>query len=244
MIKTRHTVWADKIFRIYIHRLIRKYFNAIYRQGEIPVIEENKPLLLLPNHSTWWDGFLIYWINETFFRRPLYLMMLEEQLRKYPFFSRIGAYSINPGRIKDVKESLDYTIDILEREEIPSPLVCIYPQGELKTACVRPLGIKTGYNWIIQNSRQDIQVLPLAIRMEFTDQQRPEIFFRFDEIFQSNEELNPSPVALDHILSSLLDQIEESLDRKEKGYLYWTGSKSVSEKWDNIKSYLGGRKGK
>ena len=35
--------------------------------GELPEIPDHLPLLLLPNHSTWWDGFFVYLLNKTDF---------------------------------------------------------------------------------------------------------------------------------------------------------------------------------
>jgi 1-acyl-sn-glycerol-3-phosphate acyltransferase len=243
MIRTRHSVWAHTIFRFYINRLIQKNFHNIYLQGNIPVLPKEQPILLLPNHSSWWDGFLVYWINEKVFHRTLYLMMLEEQLTKYPFFSRVGAYSISSGQLKDIKESLEYTMEVLESERIPSPMVCLFPQGELKTARIHPLGIKSGYHRIVSKCQREVLLLPLAIRLEFVDQQRAEIFFRFGEVYTSNANSAPSPEKLDNVLSSLLKEIDEQLIRNEKGKLLVQGRTSVNEKWDNLMSHFPGRKG-
>jgi 1-acyl-sn-glycerol-3-phosphate acyltransferase len=243
MIRTRHTAWAHIVFRIYLNRLIQKNFYAIYVQGKIPVPPEEKPILLLPNHNTWWDGFLVYWINEKIFHRPLYLMMLEKQLTKYSFFSRVGAYSICPGHSKDIKESLEYTVKVLDSERVPSPMVCLFPQGELKAARVHPLGIKSGYYRIVSKCQRDVLLLPSAIHLEFTDQQRAEIFIRFGEVYTSNANSAPSPEKLEDILSGLLKETEEQLIRNEKGKLLARGRISVSEKWDHLMAHFPGRKG-
>ena len=46
--------------------------------------------------------------------------MLEKQLCRNRFFRYIGAYSVNPETIRGVRESLRYTLDILERPDAPA----------------------------------------------------------------------------------------------------------------------------
>ena len=152
LIRANHTLWAKKVFDIYVSRLLKQHFHAFHFLGEIPETDPQLPLLLLPNHSSWWDGFLVYLLNKKIFKRPLYLMMLEKELSKYGFFSRVGAYSIQPGNPKDVLESLHYTAGLLGQKET-IPLVCIFPQGELKPWGKRPLGYKRGVEWILNRKR-------------------------------------------------------------------------------------------
>ena len=85
------------IFLPYILRQFRKTFHGLYFLGPVPTPDPTLPLLITPNHSTWWDGFFFYTLNKRIFRRKGYLMMLEEQLSKYRFFRRIGAFGIEPG---------------------------------------------------------------------------------------------------------------------------------------------------
>ena len=42
-------------------------------------------------------------------------MMLEKQLSKYRFFSKIGAYSIEPNSPKGILKSLGYTVSLLRQ---------------------------------------------------------------------------------------------------------------------------------
>lgn len=179
MIKARHIGWFEPIFRWYILRLLRKSFAGMYVFGEIPDQSLRLPVVLVPNHSTWWDGFLIYLLNLKIFRRPLYLMMTEEQLRRYRFFSWVGAYSIPLGSPRGIIESLRYTMGLLERREEPTPLVCLFPQGELTSWFQRPLEYRRGLEWILARYSGGLTLLPLAIKAEFRAEQRPEVFFLF-----------------------------------------------------------------
>lgn len=66
------------------------------------------------NHSSWWDGLLAYHAAGKLPGKRHYFMMEEEQLRKYAFFRKLGAYSINPGSPGDARASLRYTAGLLE----------------------------------------------------------------------------------------------------------------------------------
>ncbi len=221
MIKANHRNWADLVFHRYILRLMRKHFSSIQLQGEFPSVAGDLPVLLLPNHCSWWDGFFIYLLNKKLFRRPLYLMMLQEQLEKYPFFSKVGAYSIQPEKPREVRESLMYTLDILRLSSTPSPLVCLFPQGELRPAGIRPLGIKNGYEWLIKHFNGKLTLIPLAIKLEFMDQQRPEVFLRLGESLQCSRDHYPHPAEIGQMIASLLDQTNQSLIIGKKGKYCW-----------------------
>ena len=131
MIEAKHIFWAEKLFQFYIFRLLKKHFHAFHLLGEIPKIDPNIPVILIPNHSTWWDGFFFYLLNRKLFKRTIYLMMLESQLSKYHFFSKVGAYSVAPENPKKILQSLRYTIGLLKKHTDKKPIICIFPQGEM-----------------------------------------------------------------------------------------------------------------
>lgn len=238
MITARHHKWAEFIFRLYIYRLLRKNFAAIHLLGKKPDISPEKPLLLLPNHSTWWDGFFVYLLNKKIFQRELYLMMLEEQLRKYSFFFRVGAYSIQQGKPKKVIESLQYTLDLLQKKSQVPPLICIFPQGELKPWAERPLGVESGLNWLLNHASNEIQVLPLAIRVELLEKQKPEVFFKFDSLFSSKSIQQPACEFLERKMTGTLDNLIQEIHMNPKGIGLLKGNLSVDARWDRFKATL------
>jgi 1-acyl-sn-glycerol-3-phosphate acyltransferase len=52
-------------------------------------------VLLLANHFSWWDGFLLYYINQKVFRKQFHVMVIEETVQKVGFFKYMGAFSVN-----------------------------------------------------------------------------------------------------------------------------------------------------
>jgi hypothetical protein len=238
MIKTRHTPWAHFVFAAYIHRLLRRNFHSLNLLADIPDIETDQPVLLLPNHSSWWDGFFVYFLNKQLLNRPLYLMMLENQLKKYPFFSRVGAFSIDPGHPKSVMTSLEYSRTILERPVSPAPLLCLFPQGVLRPNWIRPLGFAKGHEWIIKKSKKQLAILTLGIQIEFLDQQLPEVFFQFGKVEHSDLKKSANLELLENSLTNLLDSIQRQILAGSKGKSLLKGFSSVNEKWDSFRKTI------
>ena len=179
MIRVKYQKSADALFGWYLNRLFKKSFYAIWLQNDPPKLDPNLPLLLLPNHSTWWDGFFAHLLTKKIFHRPIYLMMLQKQLAQNRFFSRVGAFSIDPSSAIAIRESLNYTVSILKSLDHPKPLICIFPQGVLAPWDQRPLGFKPGVEFVLARYRKPLSLLFLGIKVEFLAQQFPEVFFRF-----------------------------------------------------------------
>lgn len=217
MITARHTAWADQIFAWYLSRLCRRHFHKISVLGKIPETNPDLPLLLLPNHSTWWDGFFVYLLNRKLFRRKIYLMMLEAQLARYKFFSRLGAYSINPHSAVSIKNSLRYSVAVLNEKMTPRPLLCIFPQGELLPWNKRPLIYKNGLETILSGYGGKVNLLPLAIKTEFLNEQRAEVFLLFDENTIINSNTFSGMQSLQTSEEILLDDLRQRVIQKETG---------------------------
>lgn len=236
MIKAQHAAWADRIFYLYVSWLFKRHFHAVHLLGQVPETAPDLPLLLLPNHSTWWDGFFVYLLNEKLFRRKPYLMMLEEQLSRYWFFARLGAYSIDPRSSGSIKESIKYSIEILKQKIMPKPLLCIFPQGELLPWEKRPLDYKSGVETIMSGYGGKANLLPLAIKTEFLNEQLPEAFFCFGENVIANGNTFAGMQHMQEIEESLLDGLSKRIAKGEKGTILMSRRKFDDARLEIFKS--------
>ena len=214
MIRAQHRLWADILFQPYLTWLFKRNFHEIQVLGTLPEIPDDLPVLLLPNHSTWWDGFFVYLLNKKIFHRTVYLMMLEKQLSKYKFFAKIGAYSIEPENRRSIIESLEYTVQLLNRD---MSLVSVFPQGQLLPWQTRPLGYKRGVEWIIRTYGKPLTVLPLAIRTEFLGEKLPSVFFLFDSVHSLDGDTFQGMDWLERTETALLDDLALRILHEEKG---------------------------
>ncbi len=231
MIKANPTRWSKFIFHIYVMRLMKRHFHAFHLFGNLPQPDPKLPLLLIPNHSTWWDGFFVYFLNEEILKRETYLMMLDSQLAKYKFFARIGAFGITPGEKKNVQESLNYTVDLLQKKNV---MIIIFPQGILLPWGKRPLNFKKGIEAIIEWYKKPITILPLAIRAEYSGEQRAEVFFKFGENFVVDADTFQGAKWLEEVELKLLNNLAENIHSREKGRQLLMGRGSINVKMDKL----------
>lgn len=231
MIEARHACWAERIFRGYITALTRRHFRAVHLLGELPELPADRPLLLTPNHSTWWDGFLVYLLNREVLHRRLYLMMLEEQLARYRFFSRVGAFGIRPGLPREAVAALAYSARVLAS---PAHALCIFPQGVLRPWAARPLNLQRGLERVLRFHGGPVALVPLSMRCELLADQRPEVFFLLDRCHAVNPESFSGMSWLEQEMEEQLGRLEEAIVHGDQGRVLIEGRRQVSERWDAL----------
>jgi hypothetical protein len=180
MIRADNKRWARLIFNNYEERLLRKNFTNFYITNNFGEINHSRGLIITPNHISWWDGFFIDFITRRFINRKFHILMLEEQLKKYPFFRKTGAFSINTKSIKGIRETFQYAGDLLGDKK---NLLVFYPQGKIEPYDKDP-ELKTGLKQLLVN-RIDVDIIPAAFRIEYQDHKNPALYFRSGEVISS-----------------------------------------------------------
>ncbi len=181
MIYPSHNIIAETAYKLYLNRLLRKNFSRFLILNEFPDISADKGLMITPNHFSWWDGFFINYVLSKYLKRKPYLMMLEEQLSKYPFFRRVGAFSINPGSIAEIKESLSFAKKIVSS---PGNYLIFYPQGEIQPNDASGITLKKGLLHITENSAAE--VLIVSFKVCYGNKKLPDVICRFGEKYSSD----------------------------------------------------------
>jgi chlorobactene lauroyltransferase len=161
-------------------------------------------------------------------------MMLEKELTRYRFFARLGAYSVDPEKPKSVLASLKYSAELLKERPNP-PLVCIFPQGELRPWGKRPLTYKRGIERILQEYGGSANILPLAIRCEHLSEQRPEVFFLFGKNYIYDADNFPGVSFFEEMEEYLLDDLQLRILYQDRGATLMNGSLSVNRKMDALR---------
>ena len=184
MIKADHKKWAAFVFDIFLNRLLKKSFYDFRIINALPKLDKSKSLIITPNHFSWWDGFFIYRTNKKLFNRKLYVLMLEEQLKRYWFFKKLGCYSIDLNDSRKMVVSLKYTMDLLLK---PNNLVTIYPQGEIQAYDEKHIVLKEGLDFIAKKSAVDFHILPIAFKIHYTNERLPIVYARFGKLLNSKD---------------------------------------------------------
>ena len=73
MIEANHRWFYVWFIRVYTAVNLRLNFRKIIIEGDT-VVPEDKPLLLVGNHFSWWDGFFAYYLNYTLWRRKFHVI--------------------------------------------------------------------------------------------------------------------------------------------------------------------------
>ncbi len=185
MIKADEKYWARLGFNFYIDRLLKKNFSHFYSVNETNFPNTCESILVTPNHFSWWDGFFIDFILRKETNYKLKIMMLEEQLKQYWFFRYVGAFSINLDNKISIKNSMNYAVKQLEENE---NCVVVYPQGKIEPFQKRPLEIKEGIKLILKN-KLDTNVISVGFKIDYSDEQKPFVAFRFGKVFNAADVL-------------------------------------------------------
>ncbi|MFN3198118.1 MAG: lysophospholipid acyltransferase family protein [Bradymonadia bacterium] len=161
---------------------IHKTFGRVYSRGldGFEAASREGPILLVSNHSAWWDSMLIIWLVN----RPLsldgYAMMDAKNLRKFPFLGKVGAYGVELDQSGDGPEAIAYGADLLDR---PGRMVLVYPQGRERPLNVRPLGFRRGAAvmaaQVVAAGGPPLQVVSLGARYVFGPREAPDVYLAF-----------------------------------------------------------------
>lgn len=170
ILKAKHNLLIYNFFRLYTLISIKlnfKYFRIIGK------IEDKKmPLLIVSNHSTWWDGFWIMYLNLKILKRKFYFMMQETQLRKFWFFNFSGGFSVNKNS-RSVIDSINYSCEILS---IPQNMLLIFPQGKLNSLYNSKIFFQKGIEKILTKSKNEIQIIFVVNLIDFLNFSKPSVF--------------------------------------------------------------------
>ena len=166
-------------------------------------------------------------------------MMLEEELSRNIFFAKAGAYSINPDSVSCVRESLNYTIEILEQNIYPKPVVFFFPQGILLPWYKRPLNFKRGIEFILRHIHTPINLCFLGIKAEFLNEQRPEVFFQFGNNRIYDHTCRVTAQELETEAEIILHAMENRIINKERGEILLQGKQSINTMFFKIRSSFG-----
>ena len=101
------------------------------------------------NHHSWWDALIPIFLNQRYFGQRARGMMLEEQLRRFPFFRKVGVFSIRKGDPASALRSLRYSLESLSK---PGNGMYIFPEGEICSFRVDGWAFEPGLAWLVQKS--------------------------------------------------------------------------------------------
>jgi 1-acyl-sn-glycerol-3-phosphate acyltransferase len=163
----------NKFIKWFFHHYILNLVKRNFKQVNFNFIEvsKNKSVLLLANHFSWWDGFLLYYINHKVFKKQFHIMVIEETVQKVFFFKYMGAFSVNKNT-REILTSLDYAATLLND---PENLVLIFPQGKLYSNFIDRVSFEKGLLKILQAATGTFQIVHAATFIEGLQYKKPSV---------------------------------------------------------------------
>jgi 1-acyl-sn-glycerol-3-phosphate acyltransferase len=210
MHKARHHPLAHTALRAYLKVAFRRSFHEIYLGSQPPfpqhIVPPDSPLILVPNHASWWDGFFSYLLAERVFNRRMYILMLEEELARRPFFRAVGGCSINPRSPKGILESLRYLTHLLDAA--PNCMITYFPEGALLPDVDRPYLLREGLTRLTPKTPPVL--IPCYFRLEQLAHQRPTTFIRLGAPLEFPR-YQSDPVLLTAALTALRHECHQAI---------------------------------
>lgn len=208
MIEADKKKWFNNLFSLFVReRQIRPFFHTIkVRSDDIPT-----PGLILSTHSSWWDGLILYMLNEHYLRHDIYVLMDEEGLQRFPFFRYAGAFSIKKGNVSDIKASLHYAKSLLTEGKS----VWVFPQGREFPQEQRPIEIGAGATMLL--TKPDVRLC--AIYYTFASYAAPIVYVRFRNHTIVSEKRSLQKQELAEALERLYDDTRNDVINQSDQYI-------------------------
>ncbi|PFA70163.1 glycerol acyltransferase [Bacillus sp. AFS015802] len=209
MIEAEKSKSFQRLLAGYLTYQLKRHFYRVWIDDLRASFQPGSGHLVLANHSSWWDGLMVFYLNHKVIKEDSYAMMSQKGMEDFSFFRKIGAFSVNPDSPKDLVTSLKFAEKCLQDQKT----VWIFPQGKEEHLEKRPLSFMSGPGYLYERN-PGITITMVTFYYTFRHDQRPELFIR---IF--NEELNhgdfPSRAELtDHLRNSLearLDGVKQDI---------------------------------
>jgi 1-acyl-sn-glycerol-3-phosphate acyltransferase len=196
---------ARWIFKIYVKWLVNNEFHRfVYNHVEA---DPQRSVLLIGNHFSFWDGLILYCLNEKLLKKKFHVMILEDTAIRVGALRYGGAFSVDRNS-RSLLESLDYAANLLND---PDNLVLMFPQGRLFSNFIDEVRFEKGVQRIMEKAKGKFQMLLAATFVEYMEQKKPSVTIYLkpdDEDYagKSIEDLQKS--YQEHYNSSKLQQIE------------------------------------
>jgi 1-acyl-sn-glycerol-3-phosphate acyltransferase len=205
----------------YVEWKLRRAFRGIWLGGALP--EGDEPVLAYLNHSSFWDGFLAH-VLATRSGRDGYAVMEEQNLAKYRFLTRIGAFSIRRNDSHSALQTFRHARAVLKR---PKATVFIFPQGRIIPNAAPPLKFERGAEVLAKMAK--VRCVPVALRYAFFEHEHPDVLIEVGETHA------PEPLAaMESRLNALVSRVQSLQDVSALRPLV-RGSRSVAERWDAVR---------
>lgn len=140
-----------------------------------------------------------------------------KQMKRFAFFKKIGAFSIEREEPRSAVKSLRYAIQLLKQ---PGTGLYIYPEGKIVPACTEP-EFESGAAWIATKI-PDIDLVPVALYQQSVRSDKPELHIHIGQPVerpkQSAEDINRR---MQLRMREMLQEVRQQAGFEDASYEPW-----------------------
>lgn len=170
----------------------------------------DEPVLLVSNHTAFWDPLVAIWLTNHVVEIDSYAMMDAANLRRLPFFRWVGAFGVDLDDPRDGGLAIRYAAKLLRE---PGRLVWVFAQGDERPITERPLRFRAGAA-TVSRLCPGATVIPLALRYEFGQTERPALHVNIGEPLPYERNVEAGQAQQEAAVLALLDELDALLIAK------------------------------
>lgn len=152
----------------YFSYIFKKHFSTLNYNSL--AIKEDEALLVLANHFSWWDGFMLFQLNRKIFKKQFHVLVTGNDYLTVKHLKYFGAFAPND-KGKDVVKTFQYAGTLLSD---PKNLVLIFPQGKMKSSHIANINFEKSVLQVINASKKKFQIVFSVILTDYFKGQKPE----------------------------------------------------------------------
>jgi 1-acyl-sn-glycerol-3-phosphate acyltransferase len=163
-------------YHFIFRRFFRRHMGALrIPHWGMPQDPEGRPLIVLANHPSWWDGVAFMLLPTRLFpARHVYIPMEAAALAKYRFMRRIGVFGIEPGP----RGAVAFLRTATEVLGAPRGMLWMNAPGRFQDVRERPVGVAPGVTRLPEIAPEAVMI-PLALDYVLWTERRPEMLAAF-----------------------------------------------------------------
>jgi 1-acyl-sn-glycerol-3-phosphate acyltransferase len=194
---------------------MRFRFKQVWIKQQYHPSSNTKTVYFL-NHNSWWDGLIPLYLNEYFFHQQARAMMEDKQMHQFPFFRKIGAFSVNLSNAKSSVQSLRYALKSLER---PNASLFIYPEGKITPVSAASPDFQPGLSWLYSRT-SGVNYVPIHIYMHSFRSSKQELYLNIGEPvdFETQADRNMLTAHFEKTISKLGADTLEAAGFSDEGF--------------------------
>lgn len=167
MFYPRKNAWLSGVYFWYFKLIFRRNFSAFNHDPF--TLKADQAVLLLANHASWWDTFMLAYLNRKHFKKNFYMLISADTYRRRPYLKYFGAFAPSPEQ-NDTLELLKYAGSLLDD---PANMLLIFPQGGIKSGYVRSIQFEKGMLQLINTSKKNFQFVFSVILTDYFNASKP-----------------------------------------------------------------------